>query len=158
MDVIAARLEKQYPSNAGIGIRLVTMHEELVGDVKRPLLILLGAVFAIIGTYGVIAHATAQRTLEIGIRIALGADRQMILRMVLSGGLRIAATGLAIGVFGALALTHVLSGLLFGVGARDPLTFVIVPGALLVVALAACWIPARRAMRVEPVIALRGEA
>ena len=115
-------------------------------------------VLAIIGTYGVIAHATAQRTQEIGIRIALGADRWMILRMVLGGGLRIAATGLAIGVLGALALSHVLSGLLFGVSARDPLTFVVVPGALLVVALAACWIPARRAMQVEPVIALRGEA
>jgi predicted permease len=115
-------------------------------------------VLAIIGTYGVIAYATAQRTQEIGIRIALGADRRMILRMVLIGGLRIAAAGLAIGVAGALALTHVLSGLLFGVGARDPLTFVVVPGALLVAALAACWIPARRAMQVEPVIALRGES
>jgi predicted permease len=115
-------------------------------------------VLAIIGTYGVIAHGTAQRTQEIGIRIALGADRRMILRMVLIGGLRIAAAGLAIGVFGALALTHVLSGLLFGVSARDPLTFVVVPGALLVVAVAACCIPARRAMQVEPVIALRGDS
>jgi len=115
-------------------------------------------VLAIVGTYGVIAHATAQRTQEIGIRIALGADRRTILRMVLTGGLRIAATGLAIGVFGALALTQVLSGLLFGVSARDPLTFVVVPGALLVVALAACGIPARRAMRIEPAIALRGDS
>jgi putative ABC transport system permease protein len=112
---------------------------------------------AIIGTYGVIAHSAAQRTQEIGIRIALGADRRMILRMVLAAGLRIAAAGLAIGVFGALALTRVLSGLLFGVSARDPLTFVVVPGALLVVAIGACWIPARRALRVEPVIALRGD-
>jgi putative ABC transport system permease protein len=114
-------------------------------------------VLAIIGTYGVIAHATAQRTQEIGIRMALGADGRAILRMVLVGGLRIAATGLALGVVGALALTQVLSGLLFGVGARDPLTFVVVPATLLVVALAACVIPARRAMRVEPVIALRGD-
>ena len=114
-------------------------------------------VLAIIGTYGVIAHATAQRTHEIGIRIALGADRRVIQRMVLTGGLRIAASGLAIGVVGALALTQVLSGLLFGIGARDPLTFVVVPGTLLLVALAACWIPARRAMQVEPVIALRGD-
>ena len=115
-------------------------------------------VLAIIGTYGVIAHATAQRTQEIGIRIALGADRRSIRRMVLAGGLRIAAAGLAIGIFGALALTQVLSGLLFGISARDPLTFVAVPSGLLVVALAACWIPARRAMQVEPVIALRGDA
>ena len=115
-------------------------------------------VLAIIGTYGVIAHGTAQRTQEIGIRIALGADRRMIRRMVLIGGLRIAAAGLAIGVAGALALTRVLSGLLFGVSARDPVTFIVVPLALFAVALAACWIPARRAMQVEPVIALRGDA
>jgi len=115
-------------------------------------------VLAILGTYGVIAHGTAQRTQEIGIRIALGANRGMILRMVLIGGLRIAVAGLAIGVFGSLALTRVLSGLLFGVSARDPLTFLVVPGALFVVALAACWIPARRAMQVEPVVALRRES
>jgi putative ABC transport system permease protein len=113
---------------------------------------------AIIGTYGVIAHGTAQRTQEIGIRMALGADRWSILRMVLAGGLRIAAAGLTLGVLGALALTRVLAGLLFGIGARDPLTFVAVPAALLVVALAACWIPARRAMRVDPAITLRGDA
>ena len=115
-------------------------------------------VLAIVGTYGVIAHGTAQRTQEIGIRMALGADPPTILRMVLAGGLRIAAAGLALGVIGALALTRVLSGLLFGVGARDPLTFVVVPATLFVVALAACMIPARRAMRVEPVIALRGDS
>jgi predicted permease len=114
-------------------------------------------VLAIIGTYGVVAHSTGQRVQEIGIRMALGADRRTILRMVLAGGLRIAASGLAIGLIGAFVLTRVLSGLLFGVGARDPLTFVAVPSALLLVALAACWIPARRAMHVEPVIALRGE-
>jgi putative ABC transport system permease protein len=78
--------------------------------------------------------------------------------MVLAGGLRIAAAGLVLGVLGALTLTQVLSSLLFGVSARDPLTFVLVPAALLLVSLAACWIPARRAMRVEPVIALRPEA
>ena len=114
-------------------------------------------VLAIIGIYGVIAYSTAQRTQEIGIRMALGADRASVLRMVLAGGLRIAAAGLTLGVLGALALTQVLSGLLFGVTARDPSTFVIVSGALLLVSLAACWIPARRAMRVEPVMALRGE-
>ena len=118
----------------------------------------IALILAVIGTYGVIAHGAAQRTQEIGIRLALGADRRTILGMVLLGGLRIAAVGLAIGVFGAIALTHVLSGLLFGVSARDPLTFISVPAALLVVALAACWIPARRAMRVDPAIALRGDA
>ena len=77
--------------------------------------------------------------------------------MVFAGGARIAAIGLGIGIAGALALTQVLSGLLFGVSAHDPLTFLVVPGVLLAVARAACWIPARRAIRVEPAIALRGE-
>ena len=114
-------------------------------------------VLAAIGVYGVLAYATAQRTQEIGIRMALGADRVAILRMVFASGARIAAIGLTLGLAGSLALTQVLTGLLFGVGAHDPLTFVVVPAALLAVALAACWLPARRAIRVEPVIALRGE-
>ena len=118
----------------------------------------VAVVLAVVGIYGVIAYSTAQRTQEIGIRMALGADRGTIVRMVLAGGLRIAAAGLVLGVLGALTLTQVLSSLLFGVSARDPLTFVLVPAALLLVSLAACWIPARRAMRVEPVIALRPEA
>ena len=117
----------------------------------------LALVLAIIGIYGVIAYSTAQRTHEIGIRLALGADRASVGRMVLASGLRIAGAGLTIGVLGALGVTRVLTGLLFGVGARDPVTFVVVPAALLVVSLAGCWIPARRAMRVDPVIALRGE-
>ena len=117
----------------------------------------VAVVLAAVGIYGVIAYATAQRTQEIGIRMALGADRGSVVRMVLAGGLRIAAAGLVLGVLGALALTQVLSSLLFGVTARDPLTFVLVPAALLLVSLAACWIPAHRAMRVNPVIAIRGE-
>jgi putative ABC transport system permease protein len=114
-------------------------------------------VLAAIGVYGVLAYATAQRAQEIGIRMALGADRGAILRMVFASGARIAALGLGIGVAGAIALTQVLSGLLFGVSALDPMTFLVVAGALLAVALAASWIPARRAIRVEAVIALRGE-
>jgi putative ABC transport system permease protein len=112
---------------------------------------------AVIGIYGVIAYATAQRTQEIGIRLALGADRGSVMRLVLAGGLRIAVAGLVLGLVGALALTNVLSGLLYNVGARDPLTFIAVAGVLLVVALAACWVPARRAMKVDPLIALRSE-
>ena len=114
-------------------------------------------VLAMIGIYGVIAYSTAQRTQEIGIRLALGADQRSVLRLVLGSGLRIAAAGLAVGLAGALALTQVLSSLLYGVGTRDPLTFIAVPGVLLLVALAACWIPARRAMRVDPLTALRAE-
>jgi predicted permease len=167
MTLVAAAQAAVWSIDRNQAIASISTVPELLAQrelTRRFMTLLLGVfasvalVLAIIGTYGVIAHATAQRTQEIGIRIALGADRRTILRMVLAGGLRIAASGLAIGVFGALALTQVLSGLLFGVSARDPLTFVLVPGALLLVALAACWIPARRAMQVEPLIALRGEA
>ncbi len=114
-------------------------------------------VLAAIGVYGVLAYATAQRTQEIGIRMALGADRKTVLFMILRGGLKLAAAGLVLGIGGALALTQVLSGLLYGVGGRDPLTFFVVSTMLAGVALLASWIPARRAMGVEPVVALRAE-
>ena len=114
-------------------------------------------ILAVIGIYGVIAYSTAQRTQEIGIRLALGADQRNVMRLVLASGLRIATAGLALGLLGAFGLTQVLSSLLYGVGARDPVTFVAVPAVLLLVALAASWIPARRAMRVDPLTALRAE-
>jgi putative ABC transport system permease protein len=114
-------------------------------------------VLAGIGVYGVIAYSTAQRTQEIGIRMALGAGRSHVLRMVVGEGLRIGAAGLLLGIAVSLALTRLMSGLLFGVSARDPLTFVALPVMLLAVAMAASWIPARRAVRVDPMIALRGE-
>ncbi len=118
---------------------------------------LVALVLAAIGIYGVIAYATAQRTQEIGIRVALGAARADVLRMVLADGVRIGAVGSAIGVVAAAATTRLLSGLLFGVSPHDPLTFVAIPIALLIVAALASWIPARRALAVEPVIALRSE-
>jgi putative ABC transport system permease protein len=130
---------------------------------RRFVTVLLGVfacvalVLAAIGVYGVLAYATAQRTQEIGIRMALGADRGTVLRMVLRGGLQLAAAGLILGTAAALALSGVLSGLLYGVSAKDPLTFVLVPACLGLVALLASWVPARRAVRVEPVAALRGE-
>ena len=104
-----------------------------------------------------IAYSTAQRTQEIGIRIALGARRADVLTMVLKEGVMIGAVGLALGIVAALVLTRFLSGLLFGVGARDPITFVALPLGLLLVAVLATLIPAMRAVRVNPVVALRGE-
>jgi putative ABC transport system permease protein len=112
---------------------------------------------AAIGIYGVMAYSTAQRTQEIGIRMALGARRGDVLRMVLIEGLTIGGTGLALGLAGAFALTRFMSGLLFGIGARDPLTFVALPLGLLLVAALATLIPAARAIRVDPSIALRAE-
>jgi putative ABC transport system permease protein len=112
---------------------------------------------AAIGTYGVIAYSTAQRVQEIGIRMALGASRTNVLTSVLKEAVTIGVIGLVLGIAASLALTRFLSGLLFGVGARDPFTFVALPLGLLLVAVAAALIPATRAVRVNPLVALRGD-
>jgi putative ABC transport system permease protein len=111
----------------------------------------------VVGIYGVISYTVSQRRREIGIRLALGAQRENVLRMVLESGAKMALAGVAIGVLAAVALTRWMSSLLFGVSAHDPLTFAMVALLLFAVALAACWIPARRATRVDPVVALRYE-
>jgi putative ABC transport system permease protein len=117
----------------------------------------LAVLLAGVGIYGVMAYAVSQRTREMGVRMALGAGQGNVLRMILSQGLRLAAIGVVLGLAASLGLTRLMTGLLFGVKPSDPETFVFVTAALLVVALAACWIPAWRATRVDPVIALRYE-
>jgi putative ABC transport system permease protein len=118
---------------------------------------LVALALAAIGIYGVIAYSTAQRVQEIGIRMALGASRTNVLTNVLKEAAIIGVAGLALGIAAALPLTRFLAGLLFGVGARDPVTFVALPLGLLVVAGLAALIPATRAVRVTPLVALRGD-
>ena len=118
---------------------------------------LVGVILVSIGVYSVIAYTTARRTHEIGIRMALGADRGDVQRLVIRTGLRLVALGIIIGLCVSLVLSRLIASQLWGVSAHDPLTLVIVPLLLLIIGVVACWIPARRATHVNPVIALRYE-
>jgi len=144
---------------------IVTMDDVLDQSLTQPRLsaILLGVfaglalLLAAIGIYGVQAYAVRHRVHEIGIRMALGAGRGDVLRLVVGQGLKSTCIGICIGLGAAFGLTRLMSSLLFGVSPNDPLTFGGAAIALAIVALAACWIPARRAMRVDPMVALRYE-
>jgi putative ABC transport system permease protein len=144
---------------------VATMDQLLADSLSRSrfTMLLLGIfsavalVLAAVGIYGLIAYSVTQRTQELGIRIALGAQRHDVLRLVLAQGTRLTLLGVTLGVFAALALSRLLASMLFGVSATDPLTFAGVAALLGVVALLACFIPARRATRVDPIVALRYE-
>ena len=117
----------------------------------------MAMILAAVGIYGLLSYSVSQRTHEIGVRMAVGARRRDVLKLVMGQGARLAAVGLAAGVLGALALTRLMASLLFGVTATDPATFATVALLMMAVALLACFVPARRAMRVDPMVALRHE-
>jgi putative ABC transport system permease protein len=144
----------------------VTDMEEMVANSlsQRRLSTVLLAIFAFvaialstIGLYGLMSYSVTQRTHEIGIRIAIGAARGDVMRMVIGQGMLLVGLGLVAGLTGAFALTRLMTTLLFGVSATDPRIFAIVSAVLVVAATAAAWIPARRAVRIDPIIALRYE-
>ncbi len=146
-------------------VKVRTMEDNMATTVAQPrfrtwligILALLALVLAAVGVYGVMSYTVTQRTSEIGVRVALGAQPRDVFRIVVGTGLRLALLGVSIGLVAALALTRLLQSFLFGIGAYDPLTFIAVSLLLTLVAAAASYFPARRATRVDPLVALRYE-
>ncbi len=149
LPIARIRTMEQIVSDAGIQMAFTMVMLVIAAFVA----VLLGAV----GIYGVISYVVAQRTGEIGVRMALGARAADVSRMVLKQGGSVAAFGLGLGLLGAFALTRLMRALLYGISPTDPATFVGVSALLLVIALVATYLPARRAARVDPVQALRSE-
>jgi len=162
----AALRQAVYSIDRDVPVSSVTRLADLVGDsiAQSRFFALLAMAFAVlaltlaaIGIYGVMAYAVSQRTTEIGVRMALGATPFEVFRLVVGDGLKLTAIGIALGIGGSLVIARWLTTLLFGVGAGDPVTLGATALVLLVVAGSACFFPARRATRVDPMVALRAE-
>jgi ABC-type antimicrobial peptide transport system permease subunit len=146
-------------------VDLRPMDEVFAESMSRPRFLMtllvafaaLALLLAAIGTYGVLSYLVSERRQEIGIRMALGAERSTLLGMVMKHGLRLALVGLLLGLAGAIAVTRLMQTLLFNVRPADPSTMVAVAAVIAAVALIACYVPARRATRVDPLTALRAE-
>jgi predicted permease len=166
LSLAAAARRVAHELNAGEPLLEVRTMESRVADSTssmrfRALLLALFAAMAlalaVMGTYGVISYAVSQRTKEIGVRVALGATRGDVVRLIVGQGVLVAAVGAAFGLLGAFGATRVLGSLLYGVGTADPLTFAAMIAVLVGAVLVASWIPARRAARIDPTEALRSE-
>jgi putative ABC transport system permease protein len=153
-------LDKEQPLT---DIRLLSeMVAQTYGTLRFPMMLVwifaaLALVLSAIGIFGVMSYAVSRRTQELAIRMALGADRPAVLRLVLREGLGVALAGVSIGLAAALGLSRVMAGYVYGIKSTDPLTYAAAALLLMLVALAACYVPARRAMHVEPIQALRIE-
>jgi putative ABC transport system permease protein len=134
-----------------------TLYTERLAAALLTLFGLLALSLAAVGIYGVLSYAVTERTREMGVRLALGARPRDLLKLFVGQGMMLTLIGLVIGVGASFALTRLIAKLLFGVSATDPLAFIVIPLLLAGVALLACWLPARRATRVDPLVALRYE-